>query len=217
MEESSDFLVGDGSRAWNDFFRHLTGVVVGNLPLSTLVDVDERVSCLHLVASSSKGEFINTDILAPVGSNGDEGLQNFSLGLLEQEGIEVIGDRGGIIAGNVGDSWQQNTLGSVSAGDQGRITGGQGVIPQMEQSLNFFLGDGGGNIDALWHDTGVMVGDLPLPVFHDVGVGVSSLHLGTTFGTHGEFVNSKFNVTHRMVVVRQRCCKHWIAVHKLRR
>ncbi len=204
VEESSDFLVGDGSRAWNDFFRHLTRVVVGNLPLSTLEDVDERVSCLHLVTSSSKGEFINTDILAPVCSNGDEGLQNLSLRLLEQEGIEVIGDRGGIITGNVGDSWQQNTLGSVSAGDQGRITGGQGVIPQIEQALNFFLGDRGGNIDALWHDTGVVVGDLPLPVFHDVGVGVSSLHLGTTFGTHGEFVNSNFNVTNRIVVVRKR-------------
>ncbi len=192
VEKSSNFLVGDGSRARNDFFRHLTRVVVGNLPLSTFVNVDERVSCLDLVASSSKSEFVDSDILAPVSTNGDEGFQDFTLGFLEQEGIEVISDRGGIITRDVRDSWQQNTVGSVSAGNQGRITSGQGIIPQVEQTLNFFLGDGGGNVDALRHDTGVVVSDLPLSVFHDVCVRVSSLHLSTTLGTHGEFVNSEF-------------------------
>ena len=191
VEESSDFLVGDSGRSRDDLLRHLTRVVVGNLPLSVFIDVDEGVSGLDLVSGGSKGEFVNTNILAPVGSNGNKRFQDFSLRLLEQEGVEIVGDRSGVVTRNIGDSWQQNTLGCVSAGNQGRITSCQGVIPQVEQSLHFLLGDRSGNINTLWHDTGVVVGDLPLSIFHDVGVSVSSLHLGTAFSAHGEFVNSE--------------------------
>ena len=117
VEKPPNFLVRDGRRSRDNFFGHLTGVVVGNLPLSVFVDVDKGVSCLHLVASGSKGEFVNSNILAPVGTDGHEGLQNFTLGLFKQERIEVIRNRSGIISRNIGDSWQQNTLGSVSAGN----------------------------------------------------------------------------------------------------
>jgi len=118
LEQVLDFLLGDRSRSSRDGLRHLTGVVVGNLPLAVFVHVNEGVSGLDLVASGSEGEFVDTDILAPVGSDGDERFQDFSLGLLEQEGIEVVNDLGVGVTRDVGNGRQQDSLGSVSGSNQ---------------------------------------------------------------------------------------------------
>lgn len=68
---------------------------------------------------------------------------NFTLGFSQQESIEVILDGIKVIAGHIRDSRQQDSAGfdSVSTGDKSGITGGQGVVPQTEQSSDFVLGD----------------------------------------------------------------------------
>ena len=47
--------------------------------------------------------------------------------------------------------------------------GGQAVVPAVEEVSDLVLGDERGNADALWHDGGVVMGDLmswvqPLPM-----------------------------------------------------
>ena len=82
-------------------------------------------------------------ILGPSVSDTDVTLKDFSLGFLQEEGIEVILDGVEVVAGNVRDSRQQDgtALDSVPAGDKSGVTGGQGVVPQTEQSTNFVPGD----------------------------------------------------------------------------
>ncbi len=82
-------------------------------------------------------------ILSPSVSDTDVTLKDFSLGFLQEEGIEVILDGVEVVAGNVRDSRQQDgtALDSVSAGDKSGVTGGQSVVPQAEQSTNFVRGD----------------------------------------------------------------------------
>mmetsp|Transcript_6970 Transcript_6970/g.16786 ORF Transcript_6970/g.16786 Transcript_6970/m.16786 type:complete len:510 (-) Transcript_6970:28-1557(-) len=188
-EEFLDFLLGDSDRSGRDLFRHLTGVVVGNFPLSFFVHVDERVSGLDLVTSGSEGELVKTNILAPVGSNGDKRFEDFSLRLLLEEGIEVVGDRGLVVTRDIGDGGQQDTLGCISRCDQRRVTSGQRIVPKVEQVLDFFLLDRSSNVNALGHDTGMMVGNLPLVSFVDIDVTVSGLNLVAS-STHGELVDS---------------------------
>lgn len=82
-------------------------------------------------------------ILSPSVSDTDVTLKDLSLGFLQEEGIEVILDGVEVVTGNVRDGRQQDgaALDSVSAGDKAGVTGGQGVVPQAEQSTNFVLGD----------------------------------------------------------------------------
>ena len=90
----------------NDFFRHLTGVVMGDLPFSVFQCVDEGVSGLHLVASGAHGELIDTVIHAPVVSSGDVGFQDRALGFLLAEINKVGSNRVVVRARDIRDSWQ---------------------------------------------------------------------------------------------------------------
>ena len=189
LEQVLDFLFGDGGRGGRDGLRHLTGVVVGNLPLAVFVHVNEGVSGLDLVAGGSKGEFVNTDILAPVGSDGYERFQDFSLRLLEEEGVEIVDNLGVVVTRDIRDGRQQDTVLGVSGSNQRGVAGGQSIVPQVEKSLDFFLLNRSGNVNSLRHDTGVVVRDLPLVALVDVNVRVSGLDL-VSGGSHGEFVDS---------------------------
>ena len=60
-------------------------------------------------------------------------LDDLSLGLLEQERVEVILHRGEVRARDVTDGRKENRRLGVSAGNDARITGGQGLIPQLEE------------------------------------------------------------------------------------
>merc|ERR1719276_477952 len=104
-------------------------MVVRDLPLIVLVDVNEGITSLDLIAGGAHGEFVDTSVLAPVVSNGDVTLQNLSLGLLLQESNEVILDQIVIRSGNVGDCGKQDGLASVPVGDLIGILGGQGRVP----------------------------------------------------------------------------------------
>mmetsp|Transcript_24049 Transcript_24049/g.56748 ORF Transcript_24049/g.56748 Transcript_24049/m.56748 type:complete len:257 (+) Transcript_24049:224-994(+) len=117
-EQTLDFLFGDRSWCSRNLLRHLTGMVVSNLPLTVFVHVNEGVSSLDLVSGCTQGELVNTNILAPVCANSDEGFQNFSLWLLEQKGIKVVRNLCGVIPRNIGYGWQQDSILGVSGSYQ---------------------------------------------------------------------------------------------------
>merc|ERR1719230_2546349 len=75
----SDLRFSDGGWCGGDFFRHLTGMVVGNLPLTIFKDVDEGVSGLDFCTSGTQRKLIDTNILAPVGTNFNKGFQDNSM------------------------------------------------------------------------------------------------------------------------------------------
>ena len=55
------------------------------------------------------------------------------------------------------------------------VEGGQGVVPEEEEAVDLVFGDGLGNANALRHDGGVVVGNLPLSTLEDIRVRVSCL------------------------------------------
>ena len=144
-----------------------------NLPLAVLKFVDEGIACLDLVAEEVK--LINARILAPVGTDHDVAFQNNTLWLLLEEVHEIIFDGTVVGTGNVANSRQQDTLLGVSLGDGIGIQGVEGVVPEVEQTAYFGLRDGLGDVDALRHDRGMVVGNLPLSTLEDIRVRVSCL------------------------------------------
>lgn len=79
-----------GGRRSEEGLGHDAGVVVRNLPLTVLPNVNERVPSLDLISGGSHRELVNSGILAPVVSDGDIALENFTLGLLLKEADEVM-------------------------------------------------------------------------------------------------------------------------------
>merc|ERR1719413_85149 len=142
-------LVGSGQfrdRGLRDnFLRHLTGVVVGNLPFSVFESVNEGVSGLDLIAGGSHGEFVDTVVHGPVVSDGDVGFQDGSLRFLLAEVNEVALDGGVVSSGNIRNSRQQarSSLLGVSGRNLVGVKSGQSTVPELEQILDFLFGDGG--------------------------------------------------------------------------
>ena len=59
------------------------------------------------------------------------------------------------------------------------------LLPEVEETTDFLLGDGLSGDDALRHDTGVVMVDLPFSIFVYIYKRISSLDLLSS-GTHGE-------------------------------
>mmetsp|Transcript_19124 Transcript_19124/g.35638 ORF Transcript_19124/g.35638 Transcript_19124/m.35638 type:complete len:434 (-) Transcript_19124:79-1380(-) len=186
-ELGADLLLGNGLGEGS--LGHHGRVVVGNLPLSVLEDVDEGVAGLDLGAIGAHGEFVNTGILGPVGANDDIGLKDGALRLLLAEGLEVVGDEGVAGAGHIRHGGKEHSFLGVTRGNSGSILGGEGVVPEVEQVADLVLRDGSADGDALGHDTGMVVGDLPLAALELVNVRVTGADLGSV-DAHGEVVNS---------------------------
>merc|ERR1711990_360015 len=98
-------------------FGHDRGVVLRNLPLTILEDVDKGVASLDLGPINAHGELVDAGILCPVGADHNVATEDFSLGLLEKEGIEVVLDEGISSAGSVRNSGKKNGFLRVPVGD----------------------------------------------------------------------------------------------------
>lgn len=161
---------------------------MGNLPFTSFKDVNVRVSGLDLVAGGSHGEFVDTDILAPAISNSGIRLQNNTLGLLLQKVDKVVLDGGVVSTRLIRNSGQQNSVAGVSLGNDIGVQSRKGVVPEVEQVLDFVLGNAGSS-GRFGHHGRVVVGNLPLTIFVDVNKGVSGLDL-ISGSTHGEFIDT---------------------------
>lgn len=95
----------------------------------------------NLGTSCPHGEFVDTTILCPVGTNNDIGAFNDSLRLELEEVVEIVNDTSTVGTGLVRHGRKQHTVLGVSVGDNGRIARGQGVIPQVEKILYLLLGN----------------------------------------------------------------------------
>lgn len=115
--------------------------MVGDLPLSVLVNINEGVSGLHLGSIGSHGELIDTSITSPAISDGDVSLGDHSLGLKLEEIVEVVLDGVVVASGGVTDSGQKKRILGVTLGDNTRVKSGKSVIPQVEKGPNLSLGD----------------------------------------------------------------------------
>ena len=135
--------------------------MVGNLPLTILKGVNERVAGLDLVPGSAHGEFVDTIVHAPVGARRNIGLQDLTLGLLLEEINKVALDAVVVSAGSIAHSREKAGSLGVALGDGVGILGGESTVPELEEVLDLVLGDGRGNVDALGHDGRMVVGNLP--------------------------------------------------------
>lgn len=187
VEESANLVFGDSNGLAG--LRHDRRVVLADLPFSILEDVDESVTSLDLSTVGSHGELVDSGILGPVLSNDNVAGDDLSLGLKFQEVDEVVLDSVVISTGNVRDSRQKNSFPGITGSDLAGVKSGESIIPQVEKSLDFLLGNGLAHSDGLRHDRRVVVADLPVSVLRNVDEGVTSLYL-ITGGTHGEFVDT---------------------------
>mmetsp|Transcript_3852 Transcript_3852/g.7467 ORF Transcript_3852/g.7467 Transcript_3852/m.7467 type:complete len:249 (+) Transcript_3852:682-1428(+) len=162
-------------------------MVMGNLPLSILVFVDEGVSGFNLIPEEI--ELVDSSILAPVGSNHNVGLKNDSLRFLQEECIEIIFDRIVIRSWDIRHGGKENARLGITLRDGIGIQSGEGVVPKMEKTSHLILCNGFGDVDSLGHDRGVVVSDLPLVVFEHVHVSVSGFY-NVASCSHCELVDS---------------------------
>ena len=163
-------------------------MVVGDLPLSILVNVNETVSALDLVTSGTHGEFIDTRILAPVVSNGNVRLKDLTLRLLLEESDKVVLDERVVCPRHIRNGRQKNSLAGVTLSDSIGVLGGERRVPQLEKILHLLFRDFL-RLACLGHHRRVVLADLPLSVLEDVDKGVPPLDLGAG-GTHGEFIDT---------------------------
>ena len=163
-------------------------MVVGDLPLSILVNVNETVSALDLVPSGTHGEFIDTRILAPVVSNGYVRLKDLALRLLLEESDKVVLDERVVCPRHIRNGRQKNSLAGVTLSDRIGVLGGERRVPQLEKILHLLFRDFL-RLACLGHHRRVVLADLPLSVLKDVDKCVSPLDLGAG-GTHGEFIDT---------------------------
>mmetsp|Transcript_44319 Transcript_44319/g.106768 ORF Transcript_44319/g.106768 Transcript_44319/m.106768 type:complete len:205 (-) Transcript_44319:517-1131(-) len=140
LEESSDFFfvdfLGDVQ-----VLGHDRRMMMGNLPLLVFVYVGVSVTSLDLVTSSSHGKFVDSVVHAPVITGSDIGFQDFSLGLLLEKVNKVVLDRVVICSWNITDSWEQAWVLGVSFGHSVGAASGQGVVPQVEETADFRVGN----------------------------------------------------------------------------
>ncbi len=140
-EEVTYLVLGDGLGGDNSL-RHNRGVVVGDLPLTVLVDVDEGVTSLDLLSGGSHGELVDTAVLGPVVSDDDVAVKDLSLRLELQEVGEIVLNSGEVGSGGITDSGEKNTVLGVTLGNLNGVKGGKGVIPEVEQVANLLGSDG---------------------------------------------------------------------------
>mmetsp|Transcript_14745 Transcript_14745/g.22451 ORF Transcript_14745/g.22451 Transcript_14745/m.22451 type:complete len:211 (+) Transcript_14745:632-1264(+) len=126
-------------------------MVMSNFPLTIFVNINKAVPGLNLVTSSSHGELIDTNILAPIITGCSITFQNYSLGLELKKVDKVILD--GIIIGTRGvrNSGKKNSLSGISLGYSIRIKSGKGIVPQVKQIASFTFTYSPGH---LWHSLG---------------------------------------------------------------
>lgn len=95
---------------------------------------------------------VNASILGPAITDADVTLEDLALGLLEEEGIEVVLDGGKVGARSVADGGEKDGLLGIALGDDARIAGGEGVVPKGEEGTNLglgnVLGSAGGGVGA---------------------------------------------------------------------
>ena len=94
---------------------------MSNLPFAVFKDVHEGVTSLNLGTSGTHGEFVKTNVLAPVDTNGGMAFQDNTLGLHLQKVVEVVLDGGVVSTGSVRDGGQQYSLLSVTLGNGVRV------------------------------------------------------------------------------------------------
>mmetsp|Transcript_6448 Transcript_6448/g.8721 ORF Transcript_6448/g.8721 Transcript_6448/m.8721 type:complete len:398 (+) Transcript_6448:352-1545(+) len=187
LEKVTNLVLGDGSG--QNALGHDGRMVVADLPLTVLQDIHKGIATLHLRTINSHGEFVDASILCPVGSNDDLTLKDFALGLLLEEAVKVVSDSLGVVPGLIGNCGEENSFLGIAGSNGGRVASGKSIIPKVEEVADTLLRDGCGNINALRHDGGMVVDNLPFTVFENVVKGVSRLNL-RAIGAHGEFVHT---------------------------
>ncbi len=112
-----------------------------DLPNSVFLDVYVGVTCLNNVAGCSHGEFVDTGVRSPSLSDVDVSLNDFSLWLLLEEGIEVVLDGVEIGTWFVTNGWEKNWALGVSIGDDSGVSGSESRVPKAEEGSYLVLGD----------------------------------------------------------------------------
>lgn len=101
---------------------------------------------------NKKTYLVNASILGPAIADADVTLEDLALRLLEEEGIEVVLDGSKVRTRSIRDSGEKDGLLGVTLGDDARIAGGEGVVPQREEGtdlgLGNVLGGAGGGVGA---------------------------------------------------------------------
>mmetsp|Transcript_23404 Transcript_23404/g.43467 ORF Transcript_23404/g.43467 Transcript_23404/m.43467 type:complete len:207 (+) Transcript_23404:111-731(+) len=173
-------------------FWHGTRMVVGNLPFPIFLHIHKRIPGLHLAAICTHGEFIYTSIFCPVRTRDGLALCDHTLGLVLQEIDKVISNSFWVFARSVTHSRKQNGILGISSSNLGRIFCGKGIIPQVEQATDFLVTQHFSlrSIHVFfWHDTGVMMSNLPLSIFKHIHICVPCQHLATIV-THSKFIHT---------------------------
>mmetsp|Transcript_27013 Transcript_27013/g.44597 ORF Transcript_27013/g.44597 Transcript_27013/m.44597 type:complete len:233 (+) Transcript_27013:263-961(+) len=163
-------------------------MVVSNLPFSIFIHINKRISSLHLVSSSSHGEFVGTNILAPVGTTSHITIHNLPLGLFLQKVHKVGSDGTVICTRSVRNSWKENTFFGISLGNLIRVKSGKSIVPQVKQASNLIIA----NLQSsrsFRHLGRMVMSNLPLAIFININKAVSGLDLVTS-SSHGELIDT---------------------------
>mmetsp|Transcript_12403 Transcript_12403/g.19086 ORF Transcript_12403/g.19086 Transcript_12403/m.19086 type:complete len:296 (-) Transcript_12403:513-1400(-) len=187
-EETADLFLSDWLSCDNAL-RHDTGVVVVDLPFSIFVNVHETVTSLNLLSSCSHIELVDTNVLAPVVSDGDMAFHDLSLGLQLQEMNEIVLNAFEVSPWCIGHGGEENSLTSITRSDLLGVKGGKSVVPKAEKSTNLVLSNWLAHGNLLWHNTRMVMLNLPDAILLNIVVSVTSLHLIAS-GAHSELINS---------------------------
>lgn len=109
-----------------------------NLAVLTF-DIVVCVACFDFVSSGAHGELVNTHVAGPSVSDVDLSVQNFTLWLLQKEGIEIILHRIEVCTWFIAHSGEENGILGISIRHDARVSSGESGVPQIEQRANFFL------------------------------------------------------------------------------
>mmetsp|Transcript_22574 Transcript_22574/g.37175 ORF Transcript_22574/g.37175 Transcript_22574/m.37175 type:complete len:296 (-) Transcript_22574:474-1361(-) len=187
-EETADLLLSDWLSCDNSL-GHDTGVVVVDLPFSVLVNVDKTVTSLNLLSGCSHCELVDTNILAPVVSNSDMALQDLSLRLQLQEMNEIVLNAFEISPWCIRHGREKHSLRGITRSDLLGVKSSKSIVPKAEKSSHLVLSDSLAHGNLLWHNTRMVVLNLPDAILLYVVVSITSLHLVAS-GAHGELINS---------------------------
>jgi len=138
LEQITNLALSNGL-AHGNLLRHDTGVMVLDLPHAIFLHVHIRIAGLDLITGSSHGELVDTGITAPAISHLDESLNDLTLRLFEEEGIEVVLHTVEVGTGDIRHGGKQDRVSSVTLGDDAAISSRQSVVPKVEQTANIFL------------------------------------------------------------------------------
>ncbi len=114
-----------------------------DLPNSVFLHVHVGVTSLDNVSGGSHGEFVDSGVACPSVSDVDVSLEDLSLWLLLEEGVEVVLHSVEVCARSVAHGWEEDWALGVSVGDDAGVSGGESGVPQAEERPDLFLGDVG--------------------------------------------------------------------------